>query len=99
MDYWLRDNLTHFYLNISKEWYKDAKTYAPPYEKVEALDKCLSACENYEKFMHMLGRPVPPKQEAFFQKAKAKRERFAQAQKVQEDKESLERIKVAFAQI
>ena len=97
MDYWRIDNLTRFYLDFSKEWYQSVKTYASPYEKVEALDKCVSACENYENFMHMLGRPVPPAVEASFQKAKAKRERYAQAQKVQEDKESLERIKMSFA--
>ena len=98
MDAWRRDNLTRFYLNLSKRWYQSAKTYASPYEKVDALDKCLSACENYKHFMHRLGCPVPPAVEASFQKAKASRERYAQAQKVQEDTESLERIKAAFAQ-
>ncbi len=46
----------------------------------------------------MLGRPMPAKREAFFHKAKAKRERYAKAQKDKEDKESLQRINVAFAQ-
>ena len=77
MDYWRIDNLTRFYLKHSNEWYKDAKEAASPYEKAEALDKCLSAHEEYEKFMHMLGRPVPPEREAFWKKAKAKRERYA----------------------
>ncbi len=49
------------------------------------------------KINHMLGRPVPPKREAFFEKAKAKRERYAQVQKDKEDKESLERMNAAFA--
>jgi len=99
MNDWRYDNYAHFYLGASKKWYKDAKTTALPHEKVAALDRCLSCCENYEKFMGMLGRPVGPKQEALFQKAKAKRERYAQVQKNKEDNESLQRINALFAQI
>ena len=40
--------------------------------------------------------PVPPEREDFWKKARAKRERYAQTQKVKEDKESLERINAAF---
>ena len=100
MDYWRIDNLTRFYFNSLDKWYKNAlsKKEASPDEVVEALDKCLSAHEEYKKFIHMLGRPMPPKREAFVQKANAMRERYAQTQKVKEDKESLERINVFFAQ-
>ena len=95
-NYGRKVNLTRFYLDSSKKWYKDAKKAASAYEKVEALDKWLDSHEEYKKFMHMLGRPVPLEREAFFQKAKAKRERYAQTQKDLEDKESLERINAAF---
>ncbi len=98
-NYWSNDNLTRFYLESSKKWYKDTKHFSKefPYAKVEALDQCLDSHEKYVKFMHMLGRPVPVKQEAFIKKAKAKRERYARVQKDKEDKESLERINAAFA--
>ena len=43
--------------------------------------------------------PVPPEREDLWKKARAKRERYAQAQKVQEDKESFERINVYFVQM
>ncbi len=99
MNDWRYDNYADFYLGMSKKWYKDTKQTALPYEKVEALDHCLSACENYEKFMGMLGRSVGPKQEAFWNKAKAKRERYAQVQKNKEDSESLQRINALFEQI
>ena len=96
-NYWRIDNLTRFYLDSSKKRYDNAKKAVAAYEKVEALDQCLHSHEEYTKFMHMLGRPVPPEREAFFEKAKAKRERYAQAQKDKEDKESLQRINAAFA--
>jgi hypothetical protein len=99
MNDWRYDNLTHFHLKQSKKWYKDAKEAALPYEKVEALDRCLSACEKNEKFMHMLGRPVPPEREVFWNKAKAKRERYAQAQKDKEDNEFMQRINALFVQL
>ena len=96
-DFWRVDNLTRFWLKRSKKHYKEFKEAASSYKKVESLDKCLSAHEEYEKYMHRLGRPVPPEREAFFEKAKPKRERYAQEQKVQEDKESFERISSYFA--
>jgi predicted ATP-binding protein involved in virulence len=97
MNDWRYDNLTRFYLDSSKKMYDNAKKAVAVYEKVEALDQCLDSHEKYTNFMHMLGRPVPVKQETFIEKAKAKRERYAQAQKDKEDKESLERINTAFS--
>jgi hypothetical protein len=99
MNDWRYDNLTHFYRKSADKWYEKAKKAALPHEKVEALDQCLDSQEKYEKYMHVLGRPVPPKWEAFSTKAKAKRERYAQAQKDKEDNESLERINALFARI
>ncbi len=98
MNDWRYDNLAHFYLGMSRKWYNDAKKTALPHEKVAALDRCLICCENYEEFMGMLGRPVGPKQEALWNKAKAKRERYAQVQKKKEDNEALQRINALCAQ-
>jgi hypothetical protein len=92
-------NYARFYLRASKKWYNDAKKTAVPSEKVEALDRCLDTYEKYAKYMGILGRPLPPKREAFWNKAKAKRERYAQVQKNKEDNESLQRINALFAQI
>jgi hypothetical protein len=99
MNDWRYDNLTRFYLKSADSWYEKGEKAALPHEKVAVLDHCLSACEEYKENMHKLGRPVPPKREVFWNKAKAKRERYAQAQKDKEDNESLQRINALFAGI
>jgi hypothetical protein len=91
--------LTRLYLGSADRWYKYALAKKEEYEVVKDLDKCLECHEKYKNYMHVLGYPIPPEREAFFQQAYTMRERYAQAQKDKEDNESLQRINAFFARI